>query len=287
MYDSQARNSFIAGHVVMIVDGALDIRCKDSIQTPLLYTDLNAFFSEGTGYNVTFAYDVSAMWDSLDQRFVLWAMDRESGGPLLQTYFVAAVSKTADPTDGWSFVIVDTQTPYTHCENLACSRSSYNLYSINDSPTLGFTSSHLYVTDSVLDIGNTSRSDFLDPGSLSQTLGDTSDSLWAFPKRIAGGLSVYQGDVLPARESVHYERFDLRRVLETGLYGAVPTRIVPSKNGTTSGDTLWLVAVTSYRIQRLAGRQCHSWRRQASSRNLVLWRSVPQNFALLGKLKFS
>ncbi len=41
------------GHVVMITDGSLDVRCKNNIDLPLLYTSTNAFFSGGTGYNLT------------------------------------------------------------------------------------------------------------------------------------------------------------------------------------------------------------------------------------------
>lgn len=41
------------GHVVMITDGSLDVRCKENINSPLLYQSTNAFFSTGTGYNLT------------------------------------------------------------------------------------------------------------------------------------------------------------------------------------------------------------------------------------------
>ena len=222
----------------MIVDGALDVRCKGNINTPILYTDLVSFFSAGTGYNLTLLYDVSAMWDSIDARFVLWAMDRESGGPQLQTYFAAAVSKTSDPTNGWNFMIVNTQTPYTVCVSIAvCQVQRFYLHSINDSPTLSFSGTHIYVTDLVNGLSNKTSSGFL--GGADPDAVGGGHSLWAFPKRIPGGVAVYDGNVLPAQEGLHYERFDLSRTLDGGNFGASPVRPAPGHKPTTNGT--WLV----------------------------------------------
>ena len=229
-----------ADHVVMIVDGALDVRSKNNISRPILYTDLVSFFGAGTGYKLTLLYDVSAMWDSIDERFVLWAMDRESGGPQLQTYFAAAVSKTADPTEGWNFMVVNTSTPYTVCVSiLVCQIQRFYFHSINDSPTLGFSGTHIYVTDLIVSISNKTSSGFL--GNTDPAAVNGEHSLWAFPKRIPGGVGVYDGDVLPAQESLHYERFDLARSLAGGNFGAIPVRPAPGHKSTTNGT--WLVHV--------------------------------------------
>lgn len=170
------------------------------------------------------------MWDTSDQRFVLWTMDRESIQPQLQTYFAVAVSKTADPTDGWNFMIVNTLTPYN--------TTNYYKYSNNDSPTVGFSASHIFVTDLVFAVNRT-YSGFL--GGFTEK---SSRSLWAFPKRVTDGVSVYQSDVLPALDGVHYVRFDTYESLGIyAQYGGTPARVAA---GEKAGNSTWLVGMAKY-----------------------------------------
>lgn len=182
----------------MIVDGALDVRCKDNIKSPLLYTSLSSFFLAGTGYNFTLLFDVEALWDTIDSRFVLWTIDRDIVDGYLQDCFVVAVSKTADPTDGWNFMVVNASAPYTTCVNFGCTITEYNLYSSVDSPFLGFSGSQLYVISTVFASNTTT------PAYSPEATGTVTHALWAFPKALAGGVTVYQGNVLPAQEGVHY-----------------------------------------------------------------------------------
>ncbi len=177
------------------------------------------------------------MWDTSDQRFVLWTMDRETRQSLFQTYFAVAVSKTADPTDGWHFMVVNTQTPYVGSYNT----TSYFKYSDNDSPTVGFSQSHIFVTD-LVSAKNRTYDGFLD--SFTEK---SSRSLWAFPKQIPGGMSVYESDVLPAKDGVHYLRYDTYSTLGIyAQYGGTPTRVAP---GERAGNSTWLVGIGELGVQ--------------------------------------
>lgn len=197
-----------AGHVVMIVDGALDVRSKADVNTPIYQSDLITFFQTGTGGIYSLIFDVQAAYDILSGRYVLYGTDRTIVPGSIQSSMLFAVSKTSDVTSGWNFMAVNSTGPYYSANN-----------SVPDSVFIGFTDDAITATSLItVPLLGTNASDFVGAYRGLYT------AFYNFPKNVSNGPSVYEATIPHGITGIHYTRFDF--VADIGAVAAgIPTPV--------------------------------------------------------------
>ena len=177
----------------MIIDGALDVRSKANVKAPIFQSDLITFFQSGTGGVYSLIFDVQAAYDLLSGRYVLYGTDRTVVPGSIQSSMLFAVSKTADATDGWNFMAINSTGPYLNANN-----------SVPDSVFVGFTDDAITATSLVLvPLAGLNASEFGGYRPLHT-------AFYNIPKNVSVGPSVYEGNVAHGVMGIHYTRFDFQ-----------------------------------------------------------------------------
>ena len=241
----------------MIVNSAVDIRCKDRLDTPLLYTTLTDFFLQGAGVNQSDIYDVLAVYDVLSSRFVLWTTSYIAANAAAGTnyqYYLVAVSKNSDPTEGWNFMIVETGIPY---HGTVCAAEGPCVFTANTSYTdathIGFGHDALYLTSNIFSGSSIS---FGSPSYIGT-------AIWIFPKVLPNISSVFQADVPVAVQGVHYSR--LSSILDFNYDSAAAVGATRTLAGEGLGSLNHTFVVTLGTLIRLDSMSFNTSGRNATS----------------------
>lgn len=246
----------IAGHIVMIVNGALDIRRRASIDNQIFSVNLATFFTNGLGQPITYTYDVRATYDTLADRFVILALQDNSAAE--QKLLVMAVAKTANPEQGWNYLSANVLFPS------ASGRSRC----FPDSPDVGYDANYLTFTANIFCVANGQ--------SLGQSAGGYSDTFfYAFPKQ--GPASVYTSNVANAQNGTSYNIIAFEADLEEVAIGklqpssAAPVTIVVGIDGYN---------LIIYKFDNItATERSYSASRQVISLGDLFWSTIQEHAA--------
>lgn len=199
-------------HIVELINGAYRVYDK-STGSVLASSSLNSFWNDtGAGYSGSFAFDPRIVYDPFSERFYASSVDN-SHNP---NHLLFAVSKSSDPTEGWTGWGIDSDSDDSHWA---------------DFDTLGFDADGVYLAANMFSTDSLEARTAVLAIDKGELLGDTPSlvaTLWEDLAASDTGYSIqpvldYDNTGTPARLISAYNSTTLRLLSITGDLTGSPT----------------------------------------------------------------